>query len=215
MALVGNLRDLKLPNLIQLNCLEKNESKLTIEHAGKYGSIYFKNGQIVHAEFDPDVGKEAFFRLLGLVEGKFKVENGVRPPILSINENWSNLMLEGLHQFDTLQSSDTAREKKIISMLMNIKGVKRVAIITTEGEPAFSTFEEKKGFGLAAISTYEINRISQILKMDDASLISLVKDKVRLVLSKTGPDITYIEFDARHQFDTILPYVERILAGEG
>ena len=150
MALVGNLRDLKLPNLIQLNCLEKNESKLTIEHAGKYGTIYFRSGQIVHAEFDPDVGKEALFRLLGLEEGKFKVENGVRPPIVSITENWNNLMLEGLHHFDTLQSSDTAREKKIISMLMNVKGVKRAAFVTTDGEPAFASFEDKDDFGLAA-----------------------------------------------------------------
>jgi len=214
MALVGNLRDLKLPNLIQLNCLEKNESKLTIEHAGKYGTIYFKNGQIVHAEFDPDVGKEALFRLLGLEDGKFKVESGVRPPIVSITENWSNLMLEGLHQFDTLQSSDTAREKKIISMLMNIKGVKRAAFITTEGEAAFSTFEEKIDFGLAAFSSYEIDRISRLLHMDEADLISLVKNKVRIVLSKIGQDITYIEFDARHQLDTILPYIEQILSQE-
>ncbi len=211
MALVGNLRDLKLPNLIQLNCLEKNESKLTVEHAGKYGTIYFKDGQIVHAEFDPDIGKEALFRLLGLDEGKFKVENGVRAPVISIKDNWSNLMLEGLHQFDTLQSADTAREKKLISMLMNVKGVKRAAFITAEGEPAYAAFEEKQNFILAALSMYEIDQISRMFEWDEANLISLVRDKIRIILSKVGQDITYIEFDARYQLDTILPYVEQIL----
>lgn len=213
MALVGNLKDLKLPNLIQLNCMEKNEAKLTIEHAGKYGTVYFQNGQIVHAEFDPDIGKEALFRLLSLQDGKFKVESGVRPPVVSITENWSNVMLEGLHQFDTLQSQDTSREQKIISMLLNVKGVKRAAFITPEGEVSFSTFTEKALFSLAAISYLEVERISSLLGDDGVKFISLVRNKTRVVISKTGQDITYIEFDARHQLDTILPYIEQILSG--
>jgi len=214
MALVGNLKDLKLPNLIQLNCMEKNESKLTIEHSGKYGSIYFQNGQIVHAEFDPDIGKEALFRLLGLDDGKFKVEIAVRPPIVSITDNWSNLMLEGLHQFDTLHSSDTAKEKKIISMLLNVKGVKRAAFVTMDGDPLYAAFDDRESFRSAAFSIYEIDRISRLLHLDEVKLISLVINKIRVVLSKIGQDITYIEFDARHQLDTILPYVERILTGD-
>ena len=56
MALVGNLKDLKLANLIQLNCMERNTAKLTIDYAGKYGTIYFQGGQVAHAEFDPACG---------------------------------------------------------------------------------------------------------------------------------------------------------------
>ena len=46
MALVGNLKDLKLPSLIQLNCMERNTAKLTIETDGQYGFLYFEKGQI-------------------------------------------------------------------------------------------------------------------------------------------------------------------------
>ena len=106
MALVGNLRDLKLPNLIQLNCMERNTAKLTIEHAGKYGIVYFHDGQIVHAEYDPDIGEKALYRLLVLSEGNFKVENGVRPPLITINTHWNNLLLEGLHQLGVLVLAD-------------------------------------------------------------------------------------------------------------
>ena len=146
-------------------------------------------------------------------DGKFKVESGVRPPVVSITENWSNVMLEGLHQFDTLQSQDTSREQKIISMLLNVKGVKRAAFITPEGEVSFSTFTEKALFSLAAISYLEVERISSLLGDDGVKFISLVRNKTRVVISKTGQDITYIEFDARHQLDTILPYIEQILSG--
>ena len=125
MALVGNLRDLKLPNLIQLNCLERNTAKLTIEHAGKYGIIYFRDGQIAHAEYDPDIGEPALFRMLHLPEGKFKVENGVRPPLISIRTNWNNLLLEGLHQLDTIGIADDGKSLQLLSRLMNVKGVKK------------------------------------------------------------------------------------------
>ena len=54
MALVGNLNDLKLPSLIQLNCMEKNTAKLTIENNGRFSFIYFDKGQIVHAESEPE-----------------------------------------------------------------------------------------------------------------------------------------------------------------
>ena len=54
MALVGNLKDLKLPNLVQINCMEKNTAKLTLEHAGKYGFIYFQDGLSVVLLVDHD-----------------------------------------------------------------------------------------------------------------------------------------------------------------
>ena len=76
MALIGNLKDIKLPSLIQLNCMEHNNAKLSIERSGKFGFIYFEDGQVTHAEFDPYIGEEAVYRLLGLYEGKFKVERG-------------------------------------------------------------------------------------------------------------------------------------------
>ncbi len=72
MALVGNLKDIKLPTLVQINCMEKNSAKLTIEHMGRFGFIYFHDGQVVHAEYDPLIGEEAFFKLLELYSGNFK-----------------------------------------------------------------------------------------------------------------------------------------------
>ena len=97
---------------------------------------------------------------------------------------------------------------------MNVKGVKRAAFITPDGESAHATFTEKAGFGLAALSVYEIGYISRLLQMDVAGMISLVKDKTRIILVRSGDNISYIEFDARHQLDTILPYVEQILTSE-
>jgi predicted regulator of Ras-like GTPase activity (Roadblock/LC7/MglB family) len=212
MALVGNLQDLKLPNLIQLNCMERNSAKLTIEHAGKYGMIYFLEGQIVHAEYDPDIGEKALFRLLGLPEGKFKVENGVRAPMSTITTHWNNLLLEGLHQLDAMHESDEGKERRLLEMFMNVKGVRRAAIITREGEIKKGDFQDDRDFALQALSFYEAENISDVLKKDKPQFITLVAQSKRIILTNYKKDIIYLDIDAKYQLETILPFIEQVLS---
>jgi len=212
MALVGNLRDLKLPNLIQLNCMERNSAKLTIEHAGKYGMIYFFEGQIVHAEFDPDIGERALFRLLGIPEGKFKVENGVRAPMSTITTHWNNLLLEGLHQLDAMHESDEGKERRLLEMFMNVKGVRRAAIITREGEIKKGDFQDDRDFTLQALSFYEAENISDVLKKEKPQFITLVAQSKRIILTNYENDIIYLDVEAKYQLETILPFIEQVLS---
>ena len=211
MALVGNLRDLKLPNLIQLNCMERNTAKLTIEHAGKYGIVYFHDGQIVHAEYDPDIGEKALYRLLVLSEGSFKVENGVRPPLITITTHWNNLLLEGLHQLDTRQSSSEGKDIRLLEMLMNVKGVKKAGIINREGKVVRSDFHHEKEFALQALSYFEVGKISQLLKKEEPKYISMVVKSHRIILTAYNQDIIFIEIEAKYQLETVLPFIERVL----
>jgi len=212
MALVGNLRDLKLPNIIQLNCMERNSAKLTIEHAGKYGMIYFLEGQIVHAEFDPDIGEKALFRLLGLPEGKFKVENGVRAPMSTITTHWNNLLLEGLHQLDAMHESDEGKERRLLEMFMNVKGVRRAAIISREGEIKNGDFQDDRDFALQALSFYEADNVSDVLKKEKPQFITLVAQSKRIIMTRYENDIVYLDIEAKYQLETILPFIEQVLS---
>ncbi len=211
MALVGNLRDLKLANLIQLNCMERNSAKLTIEHSGKYGMIYFHEGQVVHAEFDPDIGEKALFRLLRLPEGKFKVENGVRAPMSTISTHWNNLLLEGLHQLDTMHASGEGKDRRLLEMFMNVKGVRRAAIISREGEIKKGDFQDDKEFALQALSFYEAEKISGLLKKEKSQFITLVTQSKRIILTEYDKDIIYLDIEAKCQLETILPFIEQVL----
>lgn len=210
MALVGNLRDLKLPNLIQLNCMERNTAKLTIEYSGKFGIIYFQDGQIAHAEYDPDIGEKALFRMLGVPEGKFKVESGVRPPMVSINAHWNNLLLEGLHHLDTNRSSDKGKEIRLIEMLMNVKGVLRVAILNHQGEIVKSDFNEERNFYITAFSFYQAEKLSGLLKRENPVFLTLVVQLRRIILTEKDKNIVYIDIDAKYQLETVLPFIEQV-----
>ncbi len=213
MALVGNLKDLKLANLIQLNCMERNTAKLTIDYAGKYGTIYFQGGQVAHAEFDPDLGEKAIYRLLSLDEGKFKVESGVRPPAVTITISWSNLLLEGLHQKDTRQSSEDAKTRELLEMLMNVKGVNRVAVLALDGQVITSHHDAEKEFSLSAFSALQIGYMSDAADIEYPEYISLVVNQTRILLHRTNEEIIYIEMVARFQIDTILPFIKKVVAG--
>jgi len=213
MALVGNLKDLKLANLIQLNCMERNTAKLTIDYAGKYGTVYFQGGQVAHAEFDPDLGEKAIYRLLSIEEGKFKVESGVRPPAVTINTSWSNLLLEGLHQKDTRQSAEDAKTRELLEMLMNVKGVNHVAVLSLDGQVITSNHDAEKEFSLSAFSVLQIGYLSDAAEIEYPEYISLIVNQTRILLRRTNDEIIYIEIAARYQIDTILPFIKKIVAG--
>jgi predicted regulator of Ras-like GTPase activity (Roadblock/LC7/MglB family) len=214
MALVGNLKDLKLANLIQLNCMERNNAKLTIDYAGKYGTIYFQGGQVVHAELDPDLGEKAIYRMLSLEEGKFKVESGVRAPAETITTSWSNLLLEGLQQKDDRLSSDDAKNQELLGMLMNVKGVIRAAVLTLDGNVISSDYEAEKEFSLSAFSALQIGYMSESAEIEYPKYISLVVGQTRMILHKRNDEIIYIEIAARFQIDTILPFIKKVMAGD-
>jgi predicted regulator of Ras-like GTPase activity (Roadblock/LC7/MglB family) len=211
MALVGNLRDLKLPNLIQLNCMERNTAKLTVEHAGKYGTIYFHEGQIAHAEYDPDIGEQALYRMLRLSEGKFKVENGVRPPLISISTNWNNLLLEGLHQLDTIEIEDDSKEVRLLSMIMNVRGVKRAWIIDKKGRTVRGEAGSERESALQALIYHEAELLGRLLKLDKPGYISLVSKIKRTIVKETDKKMVIIDIEPKYQLETVMPFIDKVM----
>lgn len=212
MALVGNLRDLKLPNLIQLNCMERNTAKLTVEHAGKYGFLYFQGGQISHAEYDPDIGEKAVYRMLGLNEGKFKVEGGIRPPVVTIKTHWNNLLLEGLHQLDDIQASADGQFKHLLNMLMNVKGVTRCAVISIEGDVISANFEMDNESIVHALTFFQAISLKGLIKSTEPDFISLLVQNRRILLTRHDEHIVFIEMESKHQLESVLPFIRQAIS---
>jgi hypothetical protein len=134
MALVGNLRDLKLVNIIQINCIERNKAKLFIRSADKDGAIFFNSGSIVHAEFDPYVGVKAVHEMLSLNDGQFKVELGIESPTQTINQPWNSVVLEGLRLVDEQENLRTPIPRQLFANLSNISNVESVFVLDFHGK---------------------------------------------------------------------------------
>ncbi|MBW2058352.1 MAG: response regulator [Deltaproteobacteria bacterium] len=101
----GNVFDLQLTDIIQLNCLCRITAALKVKRGEQEGVIYFSDGEIVHAECDGQIGKEALHRILKWREGKFDHERAITPPQQTIFQSWEHLLVEGMRNRDEQSSS--------------------------------------------------------------------------------------------------------------
>ncbi len=98
---------MSLPTLIQVLCEEQGDAQLTIRdrEEGEEGSLFFSQGQVVHAQTGTLVGEEAVYELLSWEEGTFVLERSIPPPEQTIHTEWSALLLEGLRRLDEQRES--------------------------------------------------------------------------------------------------------------
>jgi DNA-binding response OmpR family regulator/predicted regulator of Ras-like GTPase activity (Roadblock/LC7/MglB family) len=148
-ALEGDLKMMSLASIIQINCEERNLAQLILNHQGAVGEVYFKDGEMAHAESGNHTGDEAVFELLSWDAGSFQVRMGVEPPTRTINKGWSGLLLEGMRRIDeatagwspeweeepespaTGPKSDL--ELRIAKALSNIRDVESALILSSDG----------------------------------------------------------------------------------
>jgi predicted regulator of Ras-like GTPase activity (Roadblock/LC7/MglB family) len=213
-ALVGNLKDLALPNLVQLNCMEKNISKLSIKYRDKVGIVFFEDGQICHAEFDGVIGEEAIYKLLTLSEGEFKVESGVKAPTKTIQANWSNLLLEGMRLVDESKEAIDAAIQKLAKDLSNISGIKAVLVAFGDGRVVTHSHQdnENKNAALSSFALEKTRALSHALEWSDniRQIILTQKDEKQLIF-KYDPYNICLTVDVKTPVETISSMVEKVL----
>jgi hypothetical protein len=108
MAVQGDLKDMNLPSLVQVMCLERRSSALVLRHRDEKGIIFFDDGQVVHATVGSLVGEEAVYQMLGWTDGTFRVSNHMTPSRWTVTMPWSHLLLEGVRRIDEQSVGDMA-----------------------------------------------------------------------------------------------------------
>lgn len=98
----GNLRSMSLPSIIQINCSERNQARLRIRHGGQEGSLFFADGEVVHAAVGSQVGEEALYAMLAWEDGDFDLEMEIPATQRTITTGWSGLLLEGMRRLDEM-----------------------------------------------------------------------------------------------------------------
>jgi len=88
----GALDHAELRDLVQLYCSNKSNSSLFVSESNKMGKIYFKNGDVVHAECGTLYGERAFFSMLNWSNGTFKVNHDDRAQDRTISRDWRSLL---------------------------------------------------------------------------------------------------------------------------
>ena len=96
----GSLAEMGLPDMVQILWHGRKTCALKINARGMAGEIDFAEGQIVHATWGSVKGEDAFYKMLTLREGDFRLDPTYTPSIRSIQASPEGLLLEGMRRLD-------------------------------------------------------------------------------------------------------------------
>jgi len=96
----GSLAEMSIPDMVQVLWHGRKTCALRIQTAKGTGEIHFSEGQIVDARWEQVFGEEAFYRMLALHEGEFRLDPGVEASGRTIAVSPEALLLEGMRRLD-------------------------------------------------------------------------------------------------------------------
>ena len=91
---ISTLGETGLFDVIQLECLGGNSVVLEIRNHQAAGEIYIEDGAIVHASAGKLVGEKAFYQLLSLTDGEFRLIPFRAPPKRTVQRQWESLLAD-------------------------------------------------------------------------------------------------------------------------
>jgi hypothetical protein len=112
----GKLQDMAVADLIQLNCQDRKTARAVLRNGGQRGELYFKNGNVVHAEVGDVSGEQAAYKMMNWDQGNFDVIADVDPPTISITRSWTSLLLEAARLSD-----EVGEEEKVAAALAELE----------------------------------------------------------------------------------------------
>jgi predicted regulator of Ras-like GTPase activity (Roadblock/LC7/MglB family) len=102
---VGAVSSMSLADIIQVKGGNRYSGCLVVEHMNKSGVVYFRDGEIVHAEQGILAGEEAFYAVMGWAGGTFRSEPKVSTTNRTIDQSVGFLILEALRRMDEAKNS--------------------------------------------------------------------------------------------------------------
>jgi predicted regulator of Ras-like GTPase activity (Roadblock/LC7/MglB family) len=145
----GGLAGLGLSDLLQLNAQNRFSGCFRIEYEGALGVIFFRDGEIVHAERGELVGEEAFREILAWPRGRFGVEPNVVAARRTIQKSCEHLLLDALRVVDELRSglappapaqaaapTSTGGAAAAVEAARHVPGVAEAVLVTRDGKRA-------------------------------------------------------------------------------
>jgi len=100
MALTGHLSDLSLSELIEFFCNQRKTGRLKVLYPTGAGYFFLQTGSVVHAQIGVLRGIDAVYYALTLPNAKFEFTASNEVGEKTINQPWTQVVLEGLRRLD-------------------------------------------------------------------------------------------------------------------
>jgi Domain of unknown function (DUF4388) len=144
MALTGHLSDLSLSELIEFFCNQRKSGRLKVLYPQGAGYFYLQAGSVVDARIGALHGIEAVYYALTLPNAQFEFSVDAEAGNRTINQPWTQVVLEGLRRLDENISPSIAFPPSYVPELDELEDVAVETDPNSEVErsfaPAFLTF---------------------------------------------------------------------------
>jgi hypothetical protein len=100
MGLTGHLSDLSLSELIEFFCNQRKTGQLKVLYPEGHGYFYLQTGSVVDARIGVLRGIDAVYYALTLPNAKFEFGPATEATERTINQPWTQVVLEGLRRLD-------------------------------------------------------------------------------------------------------------------
>jgi len=171
MGFDGEVSGMSLTDLLQLKAMGRFSGRIVVEQNGKAGYLFFRDGDLVHAQLEQFEGKDAFARILAWGGGTFRAEPKVGTTRQTISESFQYLLLDALRLQDEIAAGmeqqspapgtvPAAKGGGMKDRLSGIAGLQDVALTDRNGAVAQSIGGNADA--LAAQGMYLVSTSSQI-----------------------------------------------------
>ncbi len=123
---MGAVSGMSLADIIQVKGGNRYSGCLTIEHLGNNGTVFFREGEVVHAEQGALSGEEAFYAIMCWAGGTFRSEPKVATTSRTINQTLGFLLLEAFRRMDESKNCSPSRQPTAAKDLKGGEGVSNI-----------------------------------------------------------------------------------------
>lgn len=186
----GSIAGLPLTDVIQLKGHNRFSGSISVEYRQRQGMIFFRDGEIIHAEQGGTVGEPALFEIIRWPGGRFAIQPKVTTTSRTIHQCISYLLLEahrlmdeenaglGLERNEGLAVTAKRRMSAIAERLLQIAGVTYAVLLKKDGTPVDDDSAEAMvlagtGRDLSLLG----NRLGEMLGLGGVKSVAVVQTK--------------------------------------
>ena|SRR5215213_88375 len=144
MALTGHLSDLSLSELIEFFCNQRKSGRLKVLYPKGAGYFYLQAGSVVDARIGVLHGIDAVYYALTLPNAEFEFSADVEAGNRTINQPWTQVVLEGLRRLDENIQPSVAFPSEYVAEPDELDkapvGIDSKSEVETSAAPAFFSF---------------------------------------------------------------------------
>ena len=138
MALTGRLSDLSLSELIEFFCNQRKSGRLKVLYPHGAGYFYLQAGSVVDARIGVLHGIDAVYYALTLPNAEFEFSVDAEAVERTINQPWTQVVLEGLRRLDEGIAPDVAFPPGYVPEPDDLEGVSNEELITETNHRSFA-----------------------------------------------------------------------------